>query len=157
MNFAPILYAEDDENDAFFLRRAFKTAEMPCALTVVTDGQEAIDYCRARGAYADRAAHPLPCLILLDLNMPIKSGIEVLEWIRREPSLAAIPVIILSSSLQASDIHLAYSRGARAYLVKPSVPDELVGIARAIKDFLVNAKPLDSLASGAFRPDQIPV
>jgi CheY-like chemotaxis protein len=132
MSLQPILYAEDEENDAFFLRRAFTAAEIPHPLVVVPDGQEAIRYC---GGLGGAASQPLPCLILLDLNMPIKSGIEVLEWIRQKSPIATVPVIILSSSLQPYDIQVAYSRGANAYLVKPSVPDELIAMARSIKDF----------------------
>ena len=135
MSLKPILYAEDDENDAFFLDRAFKTAGILHPLVVVTDGQEAIDYCAGRGAYADRAAHPLPCLTLLDLNMPRKSGIEVLRWIRQEPAFFTVPVIILTSSLQDSDIDLAYRHGANAYLVKPSQPEDLLVLSKSIQDF----------------------
>jgi len=133
MSLQPILYAEDEENDAFFLRRAFTAAEIPNPLVVVPDGQEAIHYCGGLGAGA--SGNPPPCLILLDLNMPIKSGIDVLEWIRQASPIANVPVIILSSSLQPYDIQVAYSRGANAYLVKPSVPDELIAMARSIKDF----------------------
>ena len=135
MNFSPILYAEDDENDAYFLNRAFKAAGVEHPLVIVTDGQEAIDYCVGRGAYADRADYPLPYLALLDLNMPRKSGLDVLQWIRQESPLATLPVIILTSSLQDSDIDRAYRHGANAYLGKPSQPDDLIPLTKAIKDF----------------------
>jgi len=135
LNFSPILYAEDDENDAYFLNRAFKAAGVEHPLVIVTDGQEAIDYCVGRGIYADRADHPLPYLALLDLNMPRKSGLDVLQWIRQESPLATLPVIILTSSLQDSDIDRAYRHGANAYLGKPSQPDDLIPLTKAIKDF----------------------
>jgi len=131
----PILYAEDEENDAFFLKRAFKQASISHPLVVVSDGQEAIDYCSGGGRYTNRQEHPLPCLLLLDLNMPRKSGLEVLEWIRRDHAIRTLPVIILTSSLQDSDIHRAYIHGANAYLAKPSQPDGLLAVAQSVKDF----------------------
>jgi CheY-like chemotaxis protein len=138
MNFKPILYVEDEENDAFFLQRAFQQAEIPHPLVVVPDGQEAIDYCLASGRYQDRGEHPLPFLVLLDLNMPKKSGLEVLTWIREEFLLRTLPIIILTSSLQEADIHRAYQAGANAYLGKPSRPDDLLKMVMAIKDFWID-------------------
>jgi CheY-like chemotaxis protein len=138
MNPRPILYAEDEDNDAFFLKRAFQQAGIPHPLVVVPNGQEAIDYCGGNGRYQSRTEHPLPCLVLLDLNMPKKSGLEVLQWIREELLVRTLPVIILTSSLQDADIHRAYNAGANAYLGKPSRPDDLVHLAMAIKDFWIN-------------------
>ena len=135
MNVRPVLYAEDEENDAYFLERAFKEVGIVHPLVVVSDGQEAIDYCAGRGDYADRTRHPLPCLALLDLNMPRKSGMHVLQWIRKESAVPTLPVIIFTSSLQDSDIELAYQHGANAYLVKPSQPGDLVVITKSINDF----------------------
>jgi len=132
MNPRPILYAEDEENDAFFFQRAFKAAEIANPVVVVSDGQEAIDYFEGNGAFANREKHPLPALVVLDLNLPLRSGTEVLSRIRQEPAFAEIPVIIFSSSLQPSDIDVAYAKGANAYLVKPSRPDELTSLARGI-------------------------
>jgi CheY-like chemotaxis protein len=134
----PILYAEDEENDAFFLRRAFEKATVSHPLVVVSDGQEAIDYFSGGGRYVNRSEHPLPCLLLLDLNMPRKTGLEVLQWIRREPPIRTLPVIVLTSSLQDSDIHRAYIHGANAYLAKPSQPDDLVAVAHTVRDFWLN-------------------
>ena len=135
MNSSPILYAEDEENDAYFLQRAFKTVGILNPLTIVNDGQEVIKYCLGEGDYANAEEHPSPCLIILDLNMPKRSGINVLDWIRKDSQIPTTPVLILTSSLQDSDIDLAYGHGANAYLVKPYKPDELVAMSRAIKDF----------------------
>src|SRR5512142_1841788 len=93
-----ILYAEDEPTDIYFLERAFKHASVPHSLKSVVDGQAAIDYLSGVGPYADRDLHPLPCLILLDINMPRKSGLGVLEWIRQQPQLKGVPVLILTSS-----------------------------------------------------------
>ena len=137
MNPNPVLYAEDEENDAYFLQRAFKTVEIPHPLVVVNDGQEAINYCRGDGAYANREEHPFPCLILLDLNMPKRSGIQVLDWIRKESLFPHVPVIVLTSSLQDADIALAYGHGANAYLVKPYKPEDLITMSQSINDFWI--------------------
>ena len=135
MSLQPVLYAEDEENDAFFLKRVFKQAQISHPLIVVPDGQAAIDYCLDTGPFAEGSQHPLPQLVLLDLKMPKKSGMEVLQWIRQQPSVSTLPVVILTSSTQDEDIHLAYLNGANGYLVKPSDPEELVIMVKAIQDY----------------------
>jgi CheY-like chemotaxis protein len=130
-----ILLVEDDENDVFFLKLAFKEAEIPHLLQVAQDGREAMDYLNGHGAYADRERFPLPGLILLDLKLPQTMGLEVLEWIRGQPALKNLIVIVLTSSRLGSDIAKAYDLGANAFLVKPSSPPELREIAAAIKRF----------------------
>jgi DNA-binding response OmpR family regulator len=95
----------------------------------------AVQYLAGEGKYAARDECPLPGLVLLDLNMPGKSGLEVLKWIRVHPSVCMLPVVVLTSSNQESDIHRAYINGANGYLVKPSKPDEMLVMARAIKDY----------------------
>ena|ERR1700720_536438 len=115
-----VLLVEDDLNDIFLVKRAFKTAEIQSPLQVVTDGVEAIQYLRGEGKYADREAHPLPKLLVMDIKMPRKSGFEVLEWVKGENHpLRRIPVIIVSSSANPEDINRAYELGANAYMVKP--------------------------------------
>jgi CheY-like chemotaxis protein len=135
MKLKPILYAEDEDNDAFFLKRAFSKTGIAHPLVVMPDGQQAIDYLAGTGGYTDRNQHPLPCLLLLDLNMPMKSGLEVLEWIRKSSPVATLPVIILSSSLHDADIHRSYRQGANAYLVKPVEPAQLLAMTMTIRDF----------------------
>lgn len=131
----PVLYAEDDENDVFLVRRAFRQAEADCPLHVVIDGQRAIDYLSGTGEYADRELHPMPGLFLLDLNMPRKSGLEVLQWIRSTPAVQALPVIVLTSSNQESDIERAYSLGANSYVVKAGRPDQLRDLMSALTTY----------------------
>jgi CheY-like chemotaxis protein len=131
----PILYAEDEENDVFFLQRAFRQAGISHPLVVAPDGQDAIDYFAGDGRYSNRGLHPLPCLVLIDLNMPKKSGFDVLTCLRGESVGVITPVIVLTSSLHEGDIQRAYRLGANAYLVKPTRPDELINVAKAIKDF----------------------
>src|SRR3954466_1946963 len=93
-----ILLVEDNSDDVFFMKRALKAAGIVNPLEVVMTGQAAIDYLSGEGPYADRKAHPLPVLILLDLKLPVKNGHEVLEWLRGNPSLATMVAIILSTS-----------------------------------------------------------
>lgn len=132
MNNQPILYAEDEENDILFMERAFKLAGVQNPLITVANGQLAIDYL---SDVATREPHQLPCLTLLDLKMPLKSGLEVLKWIRSQPATCALPVIVLSSSDHDTDIHRAYIQGVNGYLVKPGNPRELETMVRALKDY----------------------
>src|SRR5258706_12776145 len=116
---APILLAEDDENDVFFLRRALARSGLGNPLIAVRDGQEAVDYLAGIGPYADRASHPLPGLIFLDLKMPRMNGFEVLLWLSSRPEFGELPVVVLTSSAQDSDIRKARELGADDYQVKP--------------------------------------
>src|SRR3989442_15961776 len=114
-----ILIAEDDENHVLFIRRAFKKAQLLNPLVVVPDGEAAIAYLKGEGQFANRAEYPLPELLLLDLAMPRKDGFEVLRWLRQQPGLSALRVVVLTSSDQMRDVNLAYKLGANSFLVKP--------------------------------------
>jgi CheY-like chemotaxis protein len=115
-----VLLVEDDLNDIFLVKRAFKMAQLPTPLQVVTDGVEAISYLQGDGKYADRDAFPLPQLIVMDIKMPRKTGFEVLAWVKgNELPIRRIPIVIVSSSNNPSDINRAYELGANAYMVKP--------------------------------------
>ena len=129
------LVAEDDENDVFFLQRAFQQAKIENPLHVVRDGQEAIDYLSGAGKFSDRNLYPLPQLFILDLKMPRKTGLDVLVWLQEQPELRCIPVVVLSSSAQARDIDKAYDLGANAFVVKPASVEKRVELARLIGAF----------------------
>jgi DNA-binding response OmpR family regulator len=131
----PVLYVEDDENDVIFLRMAFENAQVLNPLQVVSDGRLAMDYLLGIEPYSNRDEFPLPCLVLLDIKLPKKSGLEVLQWMRVTPEFVSVPVIILSSSSSNEDIHRAYAQGSNGYLVKPGSPKELLVLAKAIKDY----------------------
>jgi CheY-like chemotaxis protein len=113
------LYVEDEEDDVHFMRRAFRRAGQEERLRVVKDGKEAIDYLSGRGVFGNRLDYPLPSLVLLDLNLPMVSGFQVLEWIREQPEFQQLPVVIFSSSSWPEDRHKASELGANDYLEKP--------------------------------------
>jgi len=96
---------------------------------MVHDGQEAVDYFGGKGRYADRSAHPLPALLVLDLKMPRMNGFDVLAWLAKEPDFKHIPVVVLSSSANELDVNKARQLGAREYFVKPHRLEELIKIA----------------------------
>lgn len=120
-----ILLVEDDENDVTFMRLALKKAGIAGALQHAEDGEQAIDYLRGEGVFADRSQYPLPALIFLDLKLPRVMGMDVLRWIRDQPCFDMLAVIILTSSQQRTDIRMASSLRANSYLVKPSNPLQL--------------------------------
>lgn len=136
---APVLYAEDEENDVFLMQRAFRKAGIVNPLQTAADGADAIRYLQGAGDYADRQRFPLPCLVLLDLNLPRRSGLEVLRWIREQRTLQSLPVVIFTSSSQHRDIAAAYELGANGYLVKPSGADQLIELAVALRQTCLEA------------------
>lgn len=126
-NFVPVLLAEDDEHDVFFMRRAFQKAEVPNPLMAVPNGGEVISYLEGQNHYRDRRQYPFPGLLLLDLKMPLVDGFEVLHWVHQQPSLRdRFGIVVLSSSDQESDRQRAFELGADEYLVKPSGFNALV-------------------------------
>ena len=134
-----ILVAEDDPTDAFFLQRAFGKAGVSVGLEFVRDGQEAIDYLRGEPPYADRKAHPLPQLLLLDLEMPRLNGFEVLDWLKSQPRLKRLLVIVFSSSSEVGDINRAYDLGANSYLVKPHATEQLMDLVNRVEKYWLEA------------------
>lgn len=118
-----VLYIEDDANDVFFMRRAFRKLGLSETLAVAGDGDEGVAYLGGAGTFADREAYPLPDIVLLDLKMPGRSGLEVLTWIRAQPTLASLKVVMFTSSTQRSDLAYCATHGADAYVVKPSRAD----------------------------------
>ena len=114
----PILLAEDNPNDVELTLSALHSLHLANEITVVKDGAEALDYLHRRGAFAGRADTP-PSVVLLDLKMPRVDGLEVLKQIRATSELRAIPIVILTSSREESDLVKGYQLGANGYVVKP--------------------------------------
>ena len=134
MPLQPVLYAEDEDNDAFLMQRAFAKAGVGNPLQIVSDGAAAIRYLSGTGEFSDRSQFPFPILVLLDLNLPRQSGLEVLEWCRAKRGLHDLQIVILTSSSQIRDISSAYSLGANGYLVKPPSSDKLIELVTALRD-----------------------
>jgi CheY-like chemotaxis protein len=127
-----ILHVEDDLNDVLLVQRAFRKALVPASIEAVHDGESAVAYLKGENEYRDRDRFPTPALVLLDLKIPRKSGMEVLSWIRDHPQFHRLPVAVLTSSRHEKDINEAYDVGANSYLVKPVGFDALVEMVRAI-------------------------
>jgi CheY-like chemotaxis protein len=121
-----ILLVEDNIDDVILTRRALRKVGVSAALATVGDGEEAKAYLLGTGAFADRNAHPMPALVLLDWKLPRCSGVEVLDWIRARSEMDTLPVVVLTSSRQQEDIEQAYAAGANSYLQKPVAFSELV-------------------------------
>jgi CheY-like chemotaxis protein len=133
-----ILLAEDSEDDVFILRRAFRQAGVTTAIHVVSDGAEALAYLKGEGKYSRRSEFPLPDLFLLDLKMPHLSGFQVLTWIRQQPELAPLRVVVLTTSDEIRDVNEAYRLGANSFLVKPLEFRDFKDTIQAMYNFWFN-------------------
>jgi CheY-like chemotaxis protein len=139
----PILLVEDDPNDVALIQRAFRNARVANPLQVLGDGEQALAYLRGADEFADRRTYPLPIMLLLDLKLPRTSGLEVLAWVRGQSDLRRLPVVVLTSSRQSSDINRAYDLGVNSYLVKPVEFASLVEMVKAVDLYwlILNQKP----------------
>jgi len=117
--------ADDSEDDEILFRRVFRLSGLANPLILVRDGDQAIAYLKGEGIYHDRARHPLPRILMLDLKMPKKNGFEVLEWVKAQPELKELQVVILTSSERIEDIKRSYELGAFSFLNKPCRVDDL--------------------------------
>jgi CheY-like chemotaxis protein len=129
-----VLLVEDDPGDVLLIREAFSEQKVGNVLSVVSDGVEAMKFVRGEGEYADRER---PDLVLLDLNLPRKSGAEVLAEIKSDPELATIPVIVLTTSSSREDIVGSYRMHANAYITKPVDFERFREIVHQIDDFFI--------------------
>jgi CheY-like chemotaxis protein len=115
-----ILLVEDSPVDILLMQRAFRNQIFTnTSLQIVRDGDAAVFYLNGDGEYSDRDRYPLPAIILLDLKLPRRSGHEVLGWLKQQPQLKRLPVVVLTSSSQTVDVNQAYDLGVNSYLVKP--------------------------------------
>ena len=130
-----ILIAEDSQDDAFFLERAFRKIGLKNPVQILTDGAEVLDYLKAQGKYENRTEFPFPSVMFIDIKMPRVSGFEVLQWLKDHQECKVIPTIVFSSSEQPEDIERAYQLGANAYFVKPNSTEQLADLLRSAYDF----------------------
>lgn len=122
----PVLLVEDDVSDFRLIQRAFAKIKPSVPMIRLTHGDEAVAYLAGDAPYENRSLHPSPCVLLLDIKLPRRSGFEVLEWIRTQRSaLKRLPIIMLTSSSHQVDVNKAYELGVNSYLVKPSNNSEL--------------------------------
>jgi CheY-like chemotaxis protein len=141
-----VLLVEDDEGDILMTREAFEFHKIRNRLHVVTDGEQALHFLRQTGPHADA---PRPGLILLDVNLPRLSGIEVLAELKQDPELAVLPVVMLTTSQAEEDILRSYKLHANAYVTKPVDFDNFIGAIRQIDDFFLSLVKLPSAGPAA--------
>jgi two-component system response regulator len=127
-----ILVAENNPDDAFFLRCAFEEAEVQASINFVHDGQELVDYLRGEPPFSNPLLYPVPTMLLLDLDLPRIDGFRFLAWLRKEPRMQDLVVVILSGSDRGSDFQRAAGLGAADYLIKPHNPQQLVPMVRKL-------------------------
>ena len=143
-----VLLVEDDEDDVFFVQKAFSKAGVTNRLDVTRDGQQAIDYLSGTGEYSDRAAYPLPAVVILDLKLPRVWGMDVLKWIREQPGLRALPVIIFTGSDDALDAQDAFRLGANSYFQKPQDVENLYTLVPSLCEFWLKWNRVPPMAAG---------
>jgi CheY-like chemotaxis protein len=134
MNEIDVLVVEDDEADALIIREAFEYYKIRNRLHVVTDGEQALRFLRQEPPYADA---PRPGLVLLDVNLPRRGGLEVLAELKADPALLMLPVVMLTSSRAEEDILRSYSLHANAYVSKPVDFEHFIEAIRQIDDFFL--------------------
>ncbi len=130
-----ILLVEDNEDDIALVKTAYQRCGFAHSLQVVRNGREAIAYLSGGGQYADRATHPLPHLVLLDIRMPEMDGFAVLQWIRSQPQFSSLPVVMLTVSKSEHDLQRAYALGLNSFLRKGDSMKELEHEIRTVFDY----------------------
>lgn len=148
---ALILLVDDNADDVLLVRRALTQARVINPLQVVMTGEEAIDYLSGKGRYANRGDYPLPGLVFLDIKMPGLDGFDVLGWIRLQPALHDLRVVMLTSSDDMRDVNAAYQRGANSFLIKPLDFERFAEISQALAGYW---SWMDK-APDTFRPTEI--
>jgi CheY-like chemotaxis protein len=130
-----VLMADDDEDDYVLVKTAFQASPIPVDLRWVEDGQEALDYLLHVGKYMGHETSPRPDLVLLDLQMPRKDGLETLKEIKGHPYLREIPVVVLTSSSKQEYMSYGLRLGADSFIVKPYSLEEMVSIVGSLRDY----------------------
>ncbi|MEP6663955.1 MAG: response regulator [Verrucomicrobiota bacterium] len=131
-----VLSVEDNSDDILLLQRACEKSAVTFHLKTVEDGQRAIDYLSGINNYSDREEFPVPSLVLLDLQIPAKSGLEVLDWIRQKEWSRNLPVVVFTSSQDKRDVQKAYDKGANWFVTKPADYQKLQKVAQSINAYM---------------------
>ena len=144
--------ADDDVDDFFLVRDALKESGLTGDVEQVVDGEELMDYLYRRGKFMKLEDASLPCLILLDLNMPRKDGREVLTEIKKEPRFRRIPIVVFTTSGSEDDIICSYELGASSYITKPTSYDDLVEVMKKLGDYWLRTVSLpEQLSENTYR------
>ena len=151
-----ILVAEDDEDYVILIKQVFAKAHIPNPIHVVWNGEEAIAYLKGEGKYSNRDEFPLPDIFLLDLKMPRVNGFEVLKWVRAQPSLSSLRILVLTSSDEIRDVNEAYQLGANSFLVKPLDFEDFTHLSRLIADFWFKASRAPETARPPLKKNDSP-
>jgi CheY-like chemotaxis protein len=130
-----ILLAEDEEDYVLLIEKAFREAKIQNPFYVVSTGMELMAYLKGEGKYANRDEYPLPDLLMLDIKLPGFTGLECLGWLRSQPGLSGLRVLILTSSDHMKDVNDAYRLGANSFLLKPYDFSDLVHLAKMIQEY----------------------
>ena len=130
-----ILMADDDADDRLLVKEALEECGVEHELHFAEDGLDLLDYLTHRGDHQDRQRAPRPQLILLDLNMPLKDGREVLQDIRADEAMRSIPVVVFTTSKADTDIRQMYDLGANSFITKPAAFADLVDMMRKVADY----------------------
>jgi CheY-like chemotaxis protein len=133
-----VLIVDDNGDDIVMLQRAFAKGTPQVPLQVARSGKQALEYLKGAGEFADRTAFPLPRLMILDLKMPGIDGFEIISWVRNESDCRELPIVILSSSNDPTDMGRAHKLGANAYHIKPNDPNALVGMVEGLRAYWVD-------------------
>ncbi len=139
----PILLVEDSPDDALLIQRAFRKANLANPVELVQDGEDAVAYLSGKPPFDDRARFPLPVFMLLDLKLPRRSGLEVLEWLRQRSDIKRLPVVVLTSSRETVDVNRAYDLGVNSYLTKPVGFEALLEMVKNVNLYwlVLNERP----------------
>ncbi len=135
------LLVEDNEDDVILLQRTVRKAALPLTLFHVDDGQRATHYLAGTGEFSDRARHPLPTLVLLDLKLPLRHGLDILQWARARRELDPVCIVVLTSSAEPTDVERACAYGANCYLTKTVAAETLVELLAAMDAAWPSAGP----------------
>lgn len=138
-----VLLAEDNADDLIFIQRAIGKAGVPISLLHVENGEEAMSYLLGEGSYCDRERYPFPALIVTNMKMPRMNGLELLTWIKQQPTLKHLPVLVMSSSENPDEMSEVAALGGSSYFVKTSSLDTLKEVVNHMMSFLppLNQQP----------------
>lgn len=130
-----ILMVDNDPEDVFLTKHAFKKGKLANDFRTVGNGQELLDYLRNEGEFADSVAHPRPHIVLLDINMPVMDGFEALKEVRGDERISDVPIVIMTTSREHGDISRGYANGANSYIAKPVTPRGMMDVVEAMEDY----------------------